>query len=121
MSRLVAPAKSYLFGEIGHMSLDAVVRRQSTRITIINGPQPALAQASEGPFDLERAVQSNREIGVAMGILMAREMCTQSQAFNRLRTASQQLNRKLRDIADDVKRTGQLPVRAPFRQRRRTA
>jgi hypothetical protein len=51
-----------------------------------------------------------------MGILMAREMCTESQAFNRLRTASQQLNRKLRDIADDVKRTGQLPVRAPFPQ-----
>ena len=72
-------------------------------------------------FDLERALQSNREIGVAMGILMAREMCTQSQAFNRLRTASQQLNRKLRDIADDVKRTSQLPVRTPFRQRRRTA
>jgi AmiR/NasT family two-component response regulator len=64
-------------------------------------------------FDLERALESNREIGVAMSILMAREMCTQSQAFNRLRTASQQLNRKLRDIADDVKRTGQLPVRAP--------
>ena len=60
-------------------------------------------------FDLERALESNREIGVAMGILMAREMCTQSQAFNRLRTASQQLNRKRRDIADDVKRTGQLP------------
>jgi AmiR/NasT family two-component response regulator len=39
-------------------------------------------------FDLERALESNREIGVAMGILMAREMCTQSQAFNRLRTAS---------------------------------
>lgn len=72
-------------------------------------------------FDLERALESNREIGVAMGILMAREMCTQSQAFNRLRTASQQLNRKLRDIADDVKRTGQIPVRAPFRQRRRTS
>ena len=69
-------------------------------------------------FDLERALESNREIGVAMGIC---EMCTQSQPFNRLRTASQQLNRKLRDIADDVKRTGQLPVRAPFRQRRRTA
>ena len=27
------------------MRLDAVVRRQSTRITIMDGPQPALAQA----------------------------------------------------------------------------
>jgi hypothetical protein len=37
------------------MRLDAGVRRQSARATIINGPQPALAQASDGPC---RAVEA---------------------------------------------------------------
>jgi hypothetical protein len=58
---------------------------------------------------LSRALESNREIGVAIGILMGRELCTQEQAFNQLRSASQHLNRKLRDIADLVKQTGALP------------
>jgi hypothetical protein len=41
------------------MRLDAGVRRQSTRVTIINGPQPALAQASDGPCRaVERAPHS---------------------------------------------------------------
>jgi hypothetical protein len=60
-------------------------------------------------MNLERALESNREIGVAIGILMAREPCTQSQAFDKLRSASQRLHRKLRDIAEQVKRTGELP------------
>jgi hypothetical protein len=58
---------------------------------------------------LSRALESNREIGLAIGILMARELCTQEQAFNQLRSASQHLNRKLRDIAEFVKHTGALP------------
>ena len=58
---------------------------------------------------LERALESNREIGCAMGILMARELCTQDRAFDMLRTASQHTHRKLRDIADHVKETGVLP------------
>lgn len=62
-------------------------------------------------MNLERALESNREIGVAMGILMAREVCTQQQAFDRLRTASQNLNRKLRDVAADVTAQGELPQR----------
>jgi hypothetical protein len=60
-------------------------------------------------MNLQRALESNREIGVAIGILMARALCTQQQAFDRLRTASQGLHRKLRDIAEQVKETGELP------------
>jgi hypothetical protein len=60
-------------------------------------------------MNLERALESNREIGVAIGILMARELLTQQQAFDKLRKASQQLHRKLRDIAEQVKQTGELP------------
>jgi hypothetical protein len=58
---------------------------------------------------LERALESSREIGCAMGILMARELCTQDQAFDMLRNASQHTHRKLRDVADQVRETGALP------------
>jgi GAF domain-containing protein len=63
---------------------------------------------------LDEALQSNREIGVAMGVLMARGGLTKEQAFAVLREASQRLNVKLRDFAADVAETGQLPgVREP--------
>jgi hypothetical protein len=58
---------------------------------------------------LLRALESNREIGVAMGILMGNGKRTSQQAFDQLRTASQNLNRKLHDIAADVALTGALP------------
>jgi len=60
-------------------------------------------------MNLERALESSREIGTAIGILMARELCTADQAFDVLRTASQHTHRKLRDIAAQVKETGMLP------------
>ena len=44
-----------------------------------------------------------------MGILMADGKLTKQQAFDQLRTASQNLNRKLHDIAADVALTGALP------------
>lgn len=62
---------------------------------------------------LDRALQSNREIGVAMGVIMARGGMTREQAFTMLREASQRLNVKLRDLAADVADTGQLPLRSP--------
>lgn len=67
-------------------------------------------------LELERALESNREIGLAMGILMAQERCTREQAFEQLSTASQHLNRRLVDIADEVNNTGQLPAGPPARR-----
>jgi hypothetical protein len=58
---------------------------------------------------LIRALETNREIGVAMGILMANGKLTTQQAFAQLITASQYLNRRLHDIAADVALTGALP------------
>lgn len=63
----------------------------------------------EKATNLERALQSSREIGIAMGILMARNLCTEEQAFDLLRQASQATHCKLRDIAAEVKQTGALP------------
>jgi len=66
---------------------------------------------------LERALASSRQIGAAMGILMATRRLTEQQAFDELRTASQHSHRKLRDVAEEVLLTGALPnVPVPARQ-----
>lgn len=57
---------------------------------------------------LKNALESNRNIGMAMGILMARHNLTSAQAFDLLRLSSQHVHRKLVDIALDVIHTGQL-------------
>ena len=67
------------------------------------------AARHEKAAHMTRALDSNREIGVAMGILMANGKLTAQQAFEQLRTASQNFNRKLRDVAADVALTGMLP------------
>jgi GAF domain-containing protein len=69
------------------------------------------ARNKERAEHLEEAVRSNREVGMAMGILMASGHATQEQAFAALRRASQHLNRKLRDVAAEVVETGRLPER----------
>lgn len=65
---------------------------------------------------LESALRSNREIGTAMGVLMSRHHVTRDQAFDLLRLASQNGNRKLRDVATEVVDTGTLPPPPPRRQ-----
>lgn len=60
--------------------------------------------------NLARALQSSREIGMAIGILMARHNVTQDAALGMLRVFSQDANRKLRDVADEVAATGELPT-----------
>ena len=67
---------------------------------------------------LQDGLTSSREIGVAMGVLMATMKVTRDQAFDLLRVASQSANRKLRDIASDVAETGTLHL-PPARPSRR--
>jgi hypothetical protein len=56
--------------------------------------------------NLEIALASNREIGIAIGVLMSLGKVTREHAFDLLRDVSQCTNRKLRDIALDVIETG---------------
>jgi hypothetical protein len=56
------------------------------------------------------ALQNSREIGQAIGILMASHKLTSEKAFELLRTASQHGHVKLREVAREVTLTGQLPV-----------
>jgi hypothetical protein len=65
--------------------------------------------------NLEKALHSSRQIGVAVGILMSRHKLTQPQAFDLLRVTSQHSNRKIRDIAEEVEHTGTLPYQPPPR------
>ena len=61
---------------------------------------------------LERALETSRSIGAAIGIVMSTEKVTRERAFDMLRTASQDQNRKLHQIADDVIGVGTLETKA---------
>jgi hypothetical protein len=56
--------------------------------------------------NLERALETSRDIGVAMGIIMARRACTRKQAFELLKRASRLHRRKIAGLAADVVETG---------------
>ncbi len=58
---------------------------------------------------LETALTTSRQIGAAIGILMSQRGLSYEQAFDELRRASQHLNIKLRDVAEQVRDTGKLP------------
>ena len=59
--------------------------------------------------DLHKALASRDVIGQAKGILMERLRITPDDAFDVLRRASQRLNVKLREIAETLSETGELP------------
>ena len=59
--------------------------------------------------DFTAALRTREVIGEALGILMERERISANQAFDILRRASQHLNIKLRDIAQDLVDTGEDP------------
>jgi RNA polymerase sigma factor (sigma-70 family) len=68
--------------------------------------------------NLNQALATRELIGQAQGILMERERITSDQAFDILRRASQHLNVRLREVAQDLVDTGdrpltQLPSRPP--------
>ena len=58
---------------------------------------------------LRQALQTNRTIGTAVGMVMTQFGLDQQRAFQVLVRSSQQGNRKLHDIAAEVVRTGSLP------------
>jgi len=69
----------------------------------------SFTRVAEMTEQLREALATRDMIGQAKGILMARHTITADEAFDRLRTTSQLQNRKLRSIAEDVARTGELP------------
>jgi hypothetical protein len=69
---------------------------------------------------LQVAMASRAVIDQAKGVLMERYKLTPDQAFRMLAAASMATNVKLRDVADQLVTTGELPA-APASSRRRTA
>jgi AmiR/NasT family two-component response regulator len=67
-----------------------------------------LAAADQAATNLRAALATNRRIGMAIGILMALRKVTEEEAFELLRQASSRRNVKLRLVAEEVVRTGEL-------------
>ena len=68
----------------------------------------AAATAREKASELERALITGREVGVAIGVVMATYKITQEDAFALLRMVSQNTNRKVVELAQEVVKTGTL-------------
>jgi GAF domain-containing protein len=93
-------------------AFDEASRSVATRV----GPYAAVAagnlyayqSARDMADNLQTALESRAVIDQAKGILMERHKLTADQAFQLLARVSMTTNRKLRDIADDLVRTGEL-------------
>lgn len=69
----------------------------------------------EAIANLETALGSARQIGAAMGIIMCSRKVDADEAFFLLRRTSQNHHRKLREVAEDVLYTGEVPDPTPKR------
>ncbi len=73
--------------------------------------ESAVDEAEDRARQIRSALESNRLIGTAVGILMATYQLTAKQGFALLVRSSQQTNNKLREVAAAVVETGALPFR----------
>jgi len=76
----------------------------------------ALQDVRDLADNLRRAMASRAVIEQAKGILMERHKLTPDLAFRLLAEASMQSHRKLRDVADDLVRTGGMSLPPPGRR-----
>jgi AmiR/NasT family two-component response regulator len=78
--------------------------------------EETIAALTEKIRNLEFALESNRRIGMAIGILMASELITEQAALDVMREASQNDKLKLSAIAEDVLLTGAMPTTTTRRE-----
>jgi transcriptional regulator with GAF, ATPase, and Fis domain len=84
----------------------------SERIGLMVASHAAVALASaRQEANLRVALDTSRTIGEAIGIVMARHKTTETEAFELLLQASQTTNTKLRNVAETVTQTGDIPDR----------
>jgi signal transduction histidine kinase/FixJ family two-component response regulator len=69
----------------------------------------AVDEAETVAGQLRQALASNRTIGTAIGIVMARYGLASDRAFHTLVRISQQSNRKLREVAEEIVAAGAIP------------
>jgi GAF domain-containing protein len=82
----------------------AAILATHAAIAIIGSRERALAN------NLLNALSSSREIGTAIGLLMAQSKQNKDEAFELLRNASQRLNIRLNDLANHIIDAGELDV-----------
>lgn len=84
----------------------------SEHVGLLVAAHAAIAYAGAKALDqLHQGMDTRDLIGQAKGILIERYQITGDQAFSVLVRTSQDLNRKLRDVADELVRTGELAGR----------
>jgi GAF domain-containing protein len=88
---------------------DAIGLLFAEQAALACGVADRLRRAQSLASDLEVALQSRDVIGQAKGVIMSRTGCTADAAFEALRAESQRRNIKLREIADHVALTGEIP------------
>ncbi|MGI8678182.1 MAG: ANTAR domain-containing protein [Jatrophihabitans sp.] len=91
-------------------AFDADAELSARLLAAHTAPAVALVRERAKVTNLQRALESSRIIGTAIGVLMTRRLVTADEAFELLRSTSQQSHRKLRDIALEVTETGLLDV-----------
>lgn len=88
----------------------AAFTERSEQVGWLLASHAAVAFASaRSDAQLQEAVASRQEIGEALGIVMERHKLTEQEAFDMLRRHSQDRNVKLRELARELTRTGELP------------
>jgi len=90
-----------LFGDAPNALAEESVA-QGTIMSAFASVAIAIAQERRRASNLEFALDTNREIGKAVGLLMAEHNIGSEQAFEILRHASQSMNRKVRELAHEI-------------------
>jgi GAF domain-containing protein len=101
-----------LFADRPHAFTDESVGQAAILAAFASVALMSAAQTARAE-QLAVGLQTNREIGAAVGILMATHGISQDEAFTLLSQASQRLNRKLRDIARSILAGETTPERSP--------
>lgn len=84
--------------------------KRSEQVGWIFASHAAVAFAgARNDAQLREAIATRQGIGEALGIIMNREKVTEGQAFEVLKNVSQASQIKLRDLAQEVVRTGEIP------------
>ena len=99
-------------GSFGEVDV-AVGQEVAAWVALAVGNADMVARTVEDLAGMQAAMASRAVIDQAKGILMERLKYTEDQAFTALTRASQNTNIKLRDVADELVRTGALPERPP--------
>lgn len=81
---------------------EAIGHLLATHAAVVLANAKAYDEAFSRAANLEKALESRGVIERAKGILIEREKCSADVAFQMLVRASQALNRKLREVAEDV-------------------